>query len=225
VEGKTKVKVAIGSGILFVSVLCLYVWYKRVFLRQPNQLLAAAYNPTKFLSPANGTVVSVRAFDSNSDFIENKYDTEDNIAGAIKLFAGDVDTAGTIMSIHMGLDNVHYQVCPLDATVDKIEYVSGNHKNAISKSPDGVIRYENEHCSYLFQTSIGIKYKVVQIAGFVARKIESYVSEGQQVNQGDQIGVIKLGSQVTVILPSSISCMVKVGDVVDEGKTIMGTLV
>jgi len=225
VEAKTKKRLLVGVGIFAVATTVFVVWYKKVFLRQPPPAdkLKTAFNPNQFLSPASGTVVAVRSFDS-SDFTENKYSAEDNIEGAVKLFAGDVDTSGTIISIHMGLDDIHFQVCPMAATVTKIDYVRGSHKNAISKGADGIIRYQNEHCSYLFETSGGIKYKVVQIAGFLARRIESYVKQGQQVNTGDKIGVINLGSQTTVILPSSILCSAKVGDKVLVGATVIGML-
>ena len=222
-EAETKKKIYIGLGVFAVAATMFAVWYKKVFLKQPPtpDKLSATFNPNQFLSPASGTVVAVRSFNSN-DFIENKHGTEDNIEGAVKLFAGDVDTSGTIISIHMGLDDIHFQVCPMAATVSKIDYVKGNHKNAISKGADGVIRYENEHCSYLFETSDGIKYRVVQIAGLLARRIESYVKVGQRVDTGYKIGIINLGSQTTVILPSNITCSVNVGDKVLVGATVMG---
>jgi len=211
-------------GLLAIaSVTGIYVWYKKRFLRDPMRQIP--HSKLLFVSPANGTVVAVRQFDnSEGDIFENKYENEDKIAGAIKLFAGDVDTKGTIISIHMNLDNVHIQRCPLTATLIKLQYTKGDFKNAITKDSSGLIRYENEHCSYLFQTDMGIKYKVVQIAGFIARKIESFVSEGQNVQQGAEIGVIKMGSQVTVILPQDITATVKVGDVVIDGETTIGEL-
>jgi len=208
-------------GFLVTAIGTYLILYKSAFLRSPKR--AISNNQEEFLSPANGTIVAVRKFDKTK-VVEDKFENEDNIAGAINLFAGDVDTTGTIISIHMKVTDVHFQRCPMSATVRKIEYSKGDFKNAISKTPDGIIRYNNEHCSYLFETPDGIKYKVVQIAGFLARKIQSFINEGQAVVQGEQIGVIKMGSQVTVVLPESIVPIVKVGDIVVDGETVLGKI-
>ena len=83
-------------------------------------------------------------------------------------------------------------------------------------------RFENEHNEMLFESASGKKYKVVQIAGFLARRIEDYVQTEQQVKQGEIIGLIKLGSQVTVIFPHDVTPIVKVGEVTIDGETVIG---
>ena len=196
-----------------------FIFYKRIFLRKPKRNIPN--NPSVFVSPAMGKIVAVRKFNEN-DFIENKYDDEDNISGAIKVFSGDVGKSGTIISTHLSLTDVHYQRCPIDAKVIKIEYVIGDFKNAISKSEDGKIRYENEHCAILFETESGYRFKVIQIAGFVARKIYTFVQEGDFVKQGEVIGVIKMGSQVTLVLNENVEVVIKNGEKVIEGETIIG---
>ena len=67
-----------------------------------------------------------------------------------------------------------------------------------------------------------IRVVTIQIAGTFARRINCYVDLGQTLNRGDKIGMIKLGSQVVLIYPSKINTIVKVGDKVKAGESIIG---
>jgi len=103
-------------------------------------------------------------------------------------------------------------------------YTSGQFNNAlIQKNPYG-FRVENERNILFFQTPEGLKYKVVQIAEFLARRIEDYVEPNQTVQQGEVIGLIKLGSQVALILPDEVQPMVKADDRVVDGETVLATI-
>jgi phosphatidylserine decarboxylase len=63
---------------------------------------------------------------------------------------------------------------------------------------------------------------VVQIAGFLARRISSTVNMGERLKRGDRIGMIKLGSKVDLYLPDGVNPVVKVGDKVKAGISIIG---
>ncbi len=63
--------------------------------------------------------------------------------------------------------------------------------------------------------------KVIQIAGFLARKIICDVKENQKVNKGQKIGMIALGSQTTLIMPAGVELKVSLNDKVKAGQTIM----
>lgn len=84
------------------------------------------------------------------------------------------------------------------------------------------IRFENEHNEILVANTNGDKFKLVQIAGFVARRIVDFVEPNQEKKTGELIGLIKLGSQVTVILPNNYLPKVEVGETVIDGETILG---
>jgi phosphatidylserine decarboxylase precursor-related protein len=58
----------------------------------------------------------------------------------------------------------------------------------------------------------------------MARRIEDYVQPDQNVKQGDVIGLIKLGSQVTVILPHNTIIKTKVGETVTDGETVIAEI-
>ena len=58
----------------------------------------------------------------------------------------------------------------------------------------------------------------------LARRIVDYVEPGQKVKQGDVIGLIKLGSQVTVILPHNVKIDTKLGETVIDGESVLGEI-
>jgi phosphatidylserine decarboxylase len=220
VEPKTKRNILIGIGIA-VTITSVYLLYKYRFLRLPARNIPN--DPNLFVSPANGKIVAIRRF-IDEVIIESKYDKEDNIDGAISLFGSDISPTGTIISIHMNLNNVHYQRVPVDSRVLAVKHTKGDFNNALTVKGETFIRHENEHNEVLFQTNSGIKYKVVQIAGFLARRIECFVQAGQNLKQGDVFGVIKMGSQVTVLVPDNVQITANVGDIVLDGETVLGTI-
>ncbi len=77
--------------------------------------------------------------------------------------------------------------------------------------------------------SVGIeagRHRVLvrQIAGLIARRINTYSTEGQTVTQGDRMGIIRFGSRVDVFVPSHAAPRVKVGDVTIAGTTVLADL-
>lgn len=182
-------------------------------MRKPERHIP--HNENTFVSPANGKVVSVKEWHSQN-VIEKKKDD-----GAVDIWTRDVDTAGYIISIQMDVTNVHYQRAPVSATLIAENYVKGNFNNAVRMSNEYGIRFENEHNELLFKTPQGHKFKLVQIAGFVARRIEDYISVNQSLQQGDVWGLIKLGSQVTVILPHDAIIKARVGETVVDGESVI----
>ncbi|MEM4244872.1 MAG: phosphatidylserine decarboxylase, partial [Candidatus Nanoarchaeia archaeon] len=68
-----------------------------------------------------------------------------------------------------------------------------------------------------------LRIKVIQIAGLVARRIECWTKEGQEIKTGERIGRINLGSQVVIIMPTSIDLKVRKNQKVKAGSTIIAT--
>jgi phosphatidylserine decarboxylase len=200
-------------GALAIIFIFLLAYYRFWFLRLPERKIP--YNENVFVSPANGKIVCVKPWRNDS------LDVPKEDLGIIKVWAKDVDTAGTIISIQMDVTNVHYQRAPMSGKVLAEKWVHGNFNNAVLMSNEYGIRFENEHNEFLMQNTSGQKYKVIQIAGFLARRIVDFVHAGQTVKQGEVIGLIKLGSQVTVILPHDVKVDVKNGDAVVDGETIL----
>jgi phosphatidylserine decarboxylase len=200
--------------LLLIIVIFLLGYYKFWFLRLPQRNIP--HNEHVFVSPANGKIVSVAKWSRNSLVVTKGED------GAINVWTKDVDTAGTMVSIQMNVFNAHYQRAPVSGRVIAENYVKGSFNNAVSMSNEYGIRFENEHNEFLLRSSSGKKYKVIQIAGLLARRIVSYAQPGSEVKQGDVIGLIRLGSQVTVIFPHDVEVAVKNGDIVTDGESVIG---
>ena len=123
------------------------------------------------------------------------------------------------ISIFMNVFNVHVNRYPVSGTVRFVERKPGRFMNAAAEQSS----MENE------QTSIGLETRtsrilVRQIAGLIARRIATYAVQGQQVQQGDRMGLIRFGSRVDVFMPAGSTIRVKTGDVTYAGVTVVGEL-
>ena len=83
---------------------------------------------------------------------------------------------------------------------------------------------DNEQTEILFETKSGMKFKVKQIAGLVARRILCYMKNGEYYKRGDRLGFIRFGSRVDIILPKDFKINVKIGDIVKNSSTTIGEL-
>ncbi len=201
-------------AILFIIIVLFCLTFYRVwFLRCPKRNIPQVVNTV--VSPANGEVVSITKFDKQwMDVTKEKF-------GVIHLWTTDVDTAGYIISIQMNPTHVHYQRMPVDGKIISHKHTAGNFNNAILMSNDLGIRYENEHNEILMEDKSGDHFKIVQISGFLARRIVDFVEPNQEKKKGDLIGLIKLGSQVTVVVPHDYVPLVQKGITVVDGETLL----
>jgi len=103
---------------------------------------------------------------------------------------------------------------PLAGTVIETDHHSGGYVPAYNKESDN-----NERYTTVLKTNKG-DVRVVQIAGFLVRRIVPYLEEGDKVEKGDRLGHILFGSRVDVYLPRK-KCKVKVevGQKVKAGTT------
>lgn len=117
--------------------------------------------------------------------------------------------------------DVHYQKAPLAAKLIKEDYEEGSFLNAMKKDQEMKSTFQNEYNSMLFVTPEGYRFRILQIAGFVARRIVDFLELEQNVEQGESIGLIKLGSQVSIILDENFEVLAQTGDVVIDGETVL----
>src|SRR4029077_20452566 len=80
---------------------------------------------------------------------------------------------------------------------------------------------DNERNSLVISTAQG-RIGVVQIAGLVARRIVSFVREGQSIGAGERFGLIRFGSRLDVYLPEGTRSLVSEGQTAVAGETILG---
>lgn len=120
------------------------------------------------------------------------------------------------VSIFMSPFNVHVNRAPVSGRITKIEYRKGKKYPADSKNASEL----NESNTFYIENE---KYniKVKQIAGILARRIVPFKKEGDLVQRGEKIGLIKFGSRVEVFLPNTLNLNVKKGEKVYAGFSIL----
>jgi phosphatidylserine decarboxylase len=119
--------------------------------------------------------------------------------------------------IFLSVFDGHVQRVPAAGVVKKIEYKKGLFLDA--RDPNAHI--DNEQNTIFLETAKGTLI-VKQIAGLIARRIVCYAKEGSHFAQGERYGLIRFGSQVDVIMPASVRVLVKEGQRVTGGETVLG---
>jgi phosphatidylserine decarboxylase len=129
------------------------------------------------------------------------------------------DQSGILVSTFMSAFDVHVNRAPISGRVVKTKYYPGKFKIA-----SGSLCTENEKNLIVIESEYG-KLGVIQIAGFVARRIVQYVDPGDWVESGDRLGMIKFGSRVDLIIPAEHSeILVSEGKKPKAGETIIARM-
>lgn len=124
------------------------------------------------------------------------------------------------VSIFMSFFNAHSNWMPVTGKVIRYSHQKGNfHAAYLPKSS-----HENERSNILIETPDGQRVLARQIAGAVARRIVTYIREGEYYHIGDPLGFIKLGSRMDVFLPVDSEILVQVGDEVRANETLLARL-
>ena len=166
------------------------------FFRDPDRVIPR--KESAVVSPADGRVISV--FKTlNERFFDGP---------CLKI------------SIFMSVFNVHVNRIPYTGEVTNIVYHPGKFFSAnLDKASE-----QNEYNAVFLKTEEGIQMSLVQIAGLIARRIICKLQVGDRVNRGKRFGMICFGSRVDVYLPQNVEPVVKVGDKVQAGTSVLGLL-
>jgi phosphatidylserine decarboxylase len=148
------------------------------------------------LAPADGRVVDVRS------------DLADPFVGPARQ-----------VSIFLSPLDVHVNRSPVAGHVVGVEYRAGAFLPAYR--PEAAER--NERATILIEGD-GIRVAVRQIAGVLARRVVCRVRAGDRLAAGERFGIIKFGSRLDVVVPSSVGLAVRPGDRVRAGETVLGRL-
>jgi phosphatidylserine decarboxylase len=133
---------------------------------------------------------------------------------------GLADGDYTRVSIFMSVFDVHINRAPISGRVKRIAYVPGKFINAdLDKASE-----DNERQHFLIEGSDGVRIGFTQIAGLVARRILAFVREGDVVDAGQRIGLIRFGSRVDVYLPAGTAPKVLLGQRSVAGETVIGEI-
>jgi phosphatidylserine decarboxylase len=124
------------------------------------------------------------------------------------------------ISVFMNVFDCHVNRSPVTGRLLRIAYTPGLFLNAdLDKASE-----ENERQHFLIETSGGVQLGVTQIAGLVARRILTFVHEGDVVDAGQRIGMIRFGSRVDVYLPAGTGAQVLLGQRAIAGETVLARL-
>jgi phosphatidylserine decarboxylase len=202
---------AVVSGALTLATAVALLAYR--FYRDPERV--SPTDPGSVVSPADGEVVYVRSFSGGDLPLSTKNGSTVGLDELTKtpLRSGDAVAIGIAMSF---LD-VHVNRAPIAGRVTLRRHFPG--RFASLRAPEAV--FENERATTVIEDD-SLQVAVVQIASRLVRQIVGFVDEGQEVRIGERIGVIRLGSQVDLILPASdVDVNVREGDRVVAGKTVV----
>ncbi len=182
-------------GLIFV-LLTIWVYY---FFRDPDR---TSINDDNYLvSPADGLITNVS-----------------EQTGPIELQLEN--TTFTKVSIFMNVFNCHVNRTPLSGTVDEINYKPGKFLNAsLDKASE-----ENERNYFKIKCNkSGEEIIIVQIAGLIARRIVCEVEQGQNLKQGERIGMIRFGSRVDIYFKNK-KVLAKKGQNVVAGESLIASI-
>ena len=199
-----------------IILVCCIAFYRCYFLRQPFRKVPN--NENVFVSPANWEVIAI---------IKNPTDHTVIYKGNNEVLDHFIDWIGswaTMVSIMMTPMDVHYQRSPNNATLIEEKYVRWKKRNAMKTDPTMKSTLQNEYNAMLFESDNGVRYRIVQIAWTMARRIVSFVDIDDNVKQWEVIWLIRFWSQVTVIFDSNVEVVSKIWDKVIDGETVLAKM-
>jgi phosphatidylserine decarboxylase len=165
-----------------------------LFFRNPKRKIPSLRNV--ILSPADGRIIYVGECEENR-FLKEK---------ALKV------------SIFMSLFNVHMNWAPASGRVLERSYHPGRFLMANAEKSSLL----NEQNAFVLETEDRLRILLIQIAGFVARRIVCYAKAGDTLKRGEIFGMIRFGSRIDLYLPMEVKPLVRLGQHVRGGESIIG---
>ena len=180
-------------GFLFI-LITVWIYY---FFRDPDRY---SINDERYLvSPADGLITDISEKSGPEELrLEN--------------------TSFTRISVFMNVFNCHVNRAPSSGKVEEIYYKPGKFLNAsLDKASE-----ENERNYYKIRLNNNEEIIIVQIAGLIARRIVCEVEQGQNLKQGERIGMIRFGSRVDIYFKNK-KVLAKLGQNVVAGESLLAS--
>ena len=206
----SKKQIAMGalltSAIIAFTILIVFLLN---FYRDPERKIPPG---NSIVSPADGKIMRIDMAEKGRNFIKKGH------FGKIESLADSISNKCFIISIFMSPLDVHINRSPVPGNVVSVKHTPGKYFAAFNLKKSLM----NEKNEIIIKNSGIGKIKVIQIAGFLARRIICTAKKGDKLFKGQKIGKIVLGSQVTLIIPfEKVNLKVKKGQKVTGGKTII----
>ena len=180
---------------LILIIISIWVYY---FFRDPDRI--SINDDTYLVSPADGLITDVSEKSGPEELrLEN--------------------TSFTKVSVFMNVFNCHVNRTPISGKIEEIYYKPGKFLNAsLDKASE-----ENERNYYKIKSiKDNEEIIIVQIAGLIARRIVCEVEQGQELKQGDRLGMIRFGSRVDIYFKNK-KVLVKIGQNVVAGESLIAS--
>ncbi|WP_378952210.1 phosphatidylserine decarboxylase family protein [Pelosinus sp. sgz500959] len=171
----------------------VFMGFISFFFRNPKREIPT--DDSLIVSPADGKVMSVCEV----------YDEQ---------FLNEV---GIKVTIFLSVFDVHINRSPIAGEIKFQQYTCGRFRPAYKES----VGCENERHSIGIENE-NMRVLVTQIAGLLARRIVSWVTLGNVLEKGERYGLIKFASCTEIIVPKTVEILVKKGDRVTGGDTVIG---
>ena len=188
--------VLLFSKFLGFTLILITVWVY-YFFRDPERY---SINDDSYLvSPADGLITDISERSGPEELrLEN--------------------TSYTRVSVFMNVFNCHVNRIPSSGKVEEIYYKPGKFLNAsLDKASE-----ENERNYFKIKLDNGEEIIIVQIAGLIARRIVCEVEQGQNLKQGERIGMIRFGSRVDIFFKNK-KVLAKIGQNVVAGESLIAS--
>jgi phosphatidylserine decarboxylase len=123
------------------------------------------------------------------------------------------------ISIFLSVFDVHVNRSPIAGVITRVHYQKGQYLNAMN--PASAERNEQNQVTVRGE---GIEVTFKQIAGLLARRIVFNHGEGERLERGQRVGLIKFGSRVDVVIPAEAELRVKKGERVKGGSSVLAAM-
>lgn len=185
-----------GFGVALAVPFVVLACYFTYFFRNPNRTIPT--DEHLVVSPADGTVQDVVELEDD-DFVKGPC---------------------TKIIIFLSVFNVHVNRSPIAGEIKCQKYVCGRFRPAYKDE----VGFENERHMLGIENEKGFRVTVTQIAGILARRIVSWVTLDDNMSKGQVYGLIKFGSCTELVVPRNVEVLVKKGDKVRGGESVLGRI-
>jgi phosphatidylserine decarboxylase len=124
------------------------------------------------------------------------------------------------IGIFLSVFDVHVNRMPLSGRIVDIERTGSRYLAAFNPKAE----HENVRCTLTLETPDGVRFRVSQITGLIARRIVCHPRPGEWVERGARYGLIRFGSRTDLVLPATATPRVRRGQRVRAGSSIVATL-
>lgn len=185
-----------GFGVAVAVPFVVLACYFTYFFRNPDRTIPT--DEQLVVSPADGTVQDVVELEDD-DFVKGPC---------------------TKIIIFLSVFNVHVNRSPIAGEIKCQKYVCGRFRPAYKDE----VGFENERHMLGIENEKGFRVTVTQIAGILARRIVSWVTLDDNMSKGQVYGLIKFGSCTELVVPRNVEVLVKKGDKVRGGESVLGRI-